>query len=220
MYIKTVLLPTSGVWTEIDQKLLEYISLERREKVLKYRYDKDRKISLYSALIVRSLACKYTKQSNQHLVFSYNKYNKPFLNSGTDFFFNISHTTNCILCATAPVPVGADIEKIGIAPFEVGKYIFHEEEEKYIDAGMTKEDRNSRFYIVWTQKEALSKYNGTGLTEDIKRVNTRDEKYQSFYKTWGGGKYICSVYTGTELKCIHENMTEKDIQREFLKNPV
>lgn len=217
MYLKTVLLPTSEVWTENDQKLLEYISRERREKVLKYCFNKDRKLSLYSALLVRNLACQYTKQSNQDLTFSYNKYNKPFLRSATDFFFNISHTTNCILCATAPVPVGADIEEISTAPFEVGKYIFHEEEEKYIDMGMSKEDRNSRFYIVWTQKEALSKYNGTGLTEDIKRVNTRNEKYQGFYKTWGIGKYICSVYTCAELKCVHENTTEKDIQREFLK---
>ena len=42
-------------WDNLDELLLQYVSDERRKKVLSYRFKEDRKLSLYVELLSRLL---------------------------------------------------------------------------------------------------------------------------------------------------------------------
>lgn len=105
------LLSISPIWNDTDEKLLPFISPSRRERIAKYHYDKDRKLSLYAALLVRMQLNKLTNIPNTELSFSYGQYQKPYFQTDRDLHFNISHTHNKILCAISSQPVGVDIEK-------------------------------------------------------------------------------------------------------------
>jgi len=84
---------------------------------------------------------------------------KPFFKNGPDF--NISHTEERAVCAiSSDVKVGVDIEQVVPQENYQLKNYFNLEELLYID------ESPSRFYEVWTKKEAVLKAVGNaGLTQ-------------------------------------------------------
>mgnify|MGYP001624912330 CR=1 FL=1 len=47
-------------WTRYDTSLLSFVSKERRNKILNYHFDIDKKLSLYAALLTRMEICNWT----------------------------------------------------------------------------------------------------------------------------------------------------------------
>ena len=66
--------------------LLTYVSPQRKDKSLEYRFEENRYQSLGAGYLLK----KYTKGED---TFSYNKYHKP---EGEDEYFNIAHSYNYI----------------------------------------------------------------------------------------------------------------------------
>jgi len=109
---------------------------------------------------------------------------KPFL-TGDPLFFNISHTRNeFVFSVSDKLNSGIDIEetgrKINFEP--VIRRFFSSSEVTYILNGRSASAL--RFFLLWTRKESLLKLIGTGMTEDLtklevhKRVNICDrQKY-------------------------------------------
>ena len=46
------------------------------------------------------------------LKFEKNQYGKPYLSEHPDFYFNISHSGEYVLCAIDNNPIGVDIEEV------------------------------------------------------------------------------------------------------------
>lgn len=211
-------LPIQSSWHTADTALLNVVSPQRRERILKYHFPIDRKLSLYAALLTRMQLSRQTSIPADTLTFSYEANHKPYLLSAPDYHFNFSHTKNMILCAISLQPVGADVEAIANAPFEVMGSVFHPAEIDYVRSAPTQGNKNTRFFKIWTSKEAIIKYSGTGLTDDLPTINTLDAKYAPHFLSWEEGGCLCSVYSTNLQDAVNETLSEEAVQAYFL-NP-
>lgn len=99
--------------------------------------------------------------------FDYNEHGKPFLKNYPGWYFNISHCKTAVVCVLSRKIVGIDVEDIGKFREQLAKYSFNDDELKMIYEGNNTADM---FYKLWTQKEAVFKCLGIGITHDIKNV--------------------------------------------------
>lgn len=205
-------------WDELDTKLLRFVSQQRREKVLGYRFHIDRKLSLYAALLIRMELSRLTGIPTADLLF-HSRYNhKPLLLTAPQYHFSFSHTHNFILCCIShDGAVGADVEKITEAPFEIMNTVYHPAEMQYVLSPATS-DPNHAFYKVWTRKEAYTKYLGIGLVENLKSIDTLYSDCKSYFHTWKQDEYMCSVFekASTSLHLVHT--TEAAIRNFYLSS--
>ena len=191
---------TEKIWTPTHQRLLAFVSCERREKILRYRFEEDRILSLYSALLTRLGAVRHFHCSNDTLVFGEDENHKPCLlsakgNANTTFHFNFSHTRNAVLLGTnTNAPIGVDIEKISTPPLSVMNKVFHPDEIAYISE-VSSSAQAVRFYEMWTRKEAYTKYLGCGLITSLTSINTLADPVSGLIHTWADSGFICSVCT-------------------------
>ena len=117
-------------------------------------------ISHFAKTLVKQKAAKILHSTPEKLEFKTSENGKPYIENYSDFNFNISHTSGAIAIAISDSPVGIDIEKIRKADFRVAKRFFTEKENEYIKA----QNSDTRFFEIWTAKEAYFKCIGTGIT--------------------------------------------------------
>lgn len=207
----------SNAWEKKENLLLKYVSQKRQEKVLKYKYELDQKLSLYAALIVRMGISALTDICASDLQFSSQPNHKPFLLSDKNVDFNISHTQSAILCAISlNNSIGADIEKIHLSPpLEIMSQVFHPKEIQYINQSNLTQ-RTFRFFETWTKKEAYTKQMGIGLVEHPYKYNTLADPIASQLYSWKTDEYYCTVCGKEKFSPIIHTLTEDDIYNYYL----
>lgn len=95
------------------------------------------------------------------------EHGKPYL-VNLPYHFSISHSNGLVACAVADTQIGVDIERRSTMSPEKIRSIsarFFTPEE--IDALKGADYSAQMFYVIWTRKEALSKYFGTPFMESI-----------------------------------------------------
>ena len=100
-------------------------------------------------------------------LFLYNEHGAPRLEHGP--CFSISHCKHGIAVAISEKPIGIDIEYLREAKPELVARTMNEEEQAKIWAA---ESPNIAFTQLWTQKEAVLKMQGTGITSIDGMKNT------------------------------------------------
>ena len=88
---------------------------------------------------------------------------KPYL-VGSNLFFSLSHSEEGAVAVVSEAPVGIDIEKIKPVADKLINYVCTENEREYIESG---NDKEYRFFAVWTAKEAFFKKNGGGSIRSV-----------------------------------------------------
>ncbi len=83
-----------------------------------------------------------------------------------NFHFNISHSGNIWICATARNNIGIDIEKIKIGRKSIVEYYFTKDEQNYLNQSP---NFDKAFFKIWTAKEAYAKYTGRGISATLLR---------------------------------------------------
>ena len=131
---------------------------DRREKVLRFRFEKDRLLCLAAGLLL-AYALRQAGAGDLRLAFS--EYGKPSLAYCSDIHFNLSHSGTLAVCAVSDRPVGADVE--ALTPFapEVASFCFQPREIEWLER---QADRDLAFTRLWTRKESYLKYLGAGLS--------------------------------------------------------
>ncbi len=86
----------------------------------------------------------------------YGEHNKPYLEQGP--FFSISHSRRYSVLAVSENEIGIDIEMHEGPNEKLCKRCFTEEEQKFV--GLSEEN----FLRLWTAKEAVLKFLGTGFS--------------------------------------------------------
>ena len=99
--------------------------------------------------------------------FAYNEHDKPFLKEHPDIHFSISHCKAAVGCLVSNRPCGLDIECIRKAKDGLVRYTMSPEEVENIFADPCPDIAFTR---LWTQKEAVLKLLGTGITDDLHHV--------------------------------------------------
>lgn len=203
-------------WESVDYKLLKYVSLNRQKKILNYRYQIDKKLSLYSALLTRMQLSKISGIPSSKLIFSIGQSGKPYVLLNKYLYFNISHTKSFILCCISQETyVGADVEKIVVPPLEIMDRCFHPDEIAYID-GLSGIQKEAAFFKVWTRKEAYVKMLGIGLNGSLPSINTLAPSRENLYLSWENNSYSFSVCAESFCKPEFHFLTESDIRNYYI----
>lgn len=92
---------------------------------------------------------------------------KPHFPAYPHCHFNLSHSGFFALCALAEYPVGVDIEVIRPHHPKLAQRICCEDELAWLEA---QSDKTTALCQLWTHKEALAKYHGTGLTIPLREL--------------------------------------------------
>lgn len=147
--IQVLLIDTNNVSLEHLLKS-HYLFHHDVESLSKYKVEETKKEKAASLIL-----------KNKYIVeYSLNEHGKPVSDK---CFFNISHSHGVVVLVKDTLPVGIDIEKIRDVKPNLVDYISSFEEKKYIKS-------NKNFFEIWTNKEALTKAIGTGVTGHVKDI--------------------------------------------------
>lgn len=151
-------------------KMLENVSEQRREKVLRYRHVSGRQQSLMAYQLLQELL-KSEYDIKEPPVFREEENGKPIIIGHDDIHFNMSHCKYGVACAVSDNPIGIDIERI---PEKLDDslvhYIFSEREIEMIENAKGTDEHGNiltpciMFARLWTMKEATVKLTGRGIT--------------------------------------------------------
>lgn len=201
---------------KIFSQLLSIVSLKRQERISKIRFPIDKKLSLFSELIVRMLICQTICLDNDQITFMENQYGKPYLIGHPNFHYNISHTRDAIVVIVSDKQVGVDIERIGKADIEIARRFFTKNELNYITA--FSESESEKFYEIWTKKEAYVKYIGKGLSIPLNSFDVLSEKLEYLIKTVNKKGYIISFCSDDVLGHFDiVELSQEDVINKALK---
>ena len=133
---------------------LSRVSEQRREKVLKYKFQAGREQSLKAYMLLQKLL-KEEYGITEPPVFRELENGKPVIVGHEDIHFNMSHYA--VACAVSNEPVGIDVEVVKEkVKDELARYVLSDEELE----GLTP----LKFTRLWTMKEAVVKLSGRGIT--------------------------------------------------------
>jgi 4'-phosphopantetheinyl transferase len=132
----------------------------------------DRNTFIISRGATRDILGKYLSLQPSSIEFELGINKKPYVKNDQDLHFNISHSGDWILIGISNSEIGVDTELINkaFAYKEILPYNFSAREVDYIN-----QDRSlSRFFMLWTRKEALIKATGEGLNDNLKLITCLD----------------------------------------------
>lgn len=93
---------------------------------------------------------------------SHNSYGKPLMKE-TGTFFNLSHSGDYVVLATADQEIGVDVQQHEEGDFAaMAKISFHPDEQNYLAS--CKNNQKEVFYSLWTLKESYMKAVGMGFS--------------------------------------------------------
>jgi len=137
------------------------ISPERRERLAKYRFQKDRSLSLGAGLLMKR-ACADFGIPGEEQYLREGPFGKPEFLNCPDLFFNLSHSGSLVFLAMGDVPLGCDVEKHREKSLKrVEKLMTPREYADYCTAPEGAKMRH--FFRLWTGKESLMKCTGKGF---------------------------------------------------------
>lgn len=93
-------------------------------KISRFRFDKDKILSLFSGLLICTEASKQAGIKSNEIQFEYNEHEKPSIKNFSEFHFSVSHSGNCVAFASDTSPIGIDAEIISNARIEIAKRFF------------------------------------------------------------------------------------------------
>ncbi|WP_136668997.1 4'-phosphopantetheinyl transferase superfamily protein [Flavobacterium sp. H122] len=161
-------------------------------KVQKFRRWQDAQLSLLGRVLLDSGLKSYFNITNSKII--YNPKGKPFLHN-QDVFFNISHTSDLVVCSIANFPVGIDVEKLD-SKFEYNDFKYQMTKNEY---EIIKNSTNTveSFYSYWTEKEAVIKAHGNGLQIPLNSFELKNQECLIDEETF----YVKNVFINEKYKC-------------------
>ena len=148
------------------QEALAQLSDQRREQALRYKHELGQRTCTAAYLLLcEGLLKEYG--ITEKPVFEYGEHGKPFLVGHPEIHFNMSHCKEAAICIIADQPVGIDIESIRTFKQTLVDYTMNEDEIRQIQQA---ERPDVEFIKLWTQKEAVLKLSGAGISRDMKQT--------------------------------------------------
>ena len=171
----------------------------RREKALKYKKLDDRKRSVLAfVLLQRALREEYGITEIPEFV--YNEFGKPSL-PNLPVHFSISHCKDAVACAVSDHNIGIDVESIVPYNPDVARRVCTADELKMLEQSSNKD---VDFIKLWTVKEAISKYEGMGLSLQFSEIDV--SKYAVHTNMFKSKKLVLSIASDQDAKIFLQNL--------------
>ena len=103
---------------------------------------------------------------------AFGSHGKPYIVSGK-LHFNLSHCDGIGVCAVSDRCVGVDAEGIRTVSDGLIQRVLTSDEIKVLSSYGSAEDKRKAFLRLWTIKESVMKYLGTGLSLGPERISIR-----------------------------------------------
>lgn len=171
------------------------MSKVKRARVDRFRFTDDKKRTVVGEMLARKAIAEWRNVPAESIVFDKTESGKPYA-KGLPVEFNISHSGDMVVCVVDEKPVGIDIEKIRPIDLNLAKHICTDEElislfghtpTEQDFAYTTDQELLTRFFELWTVKEAYGKCMGTGVS-DIRKQVLPSKQFNL------QGKYTVSIY--------------------------
>ncbi|WP_173472933.1 4'-phosphopantetheinyl transferase family protein [Eubacterium ruminantium] len=163
---------------ENEERLLQELSEWRRGKAKRLKEGGNARItSIAAGLLIDKILKEKLGSDYAEDDIIFNSFGKP---GHKDIFFNISHSGDYIVMAVGAANIGIDIEYKDDKDFKITGRFFTKEE---IEIVKSQED----FRRIWTKKESLIKYLGTGMHIPISAfsvepdVKVMVEEYKDYF---------------------------------------
>ncbi len=133
--------------------LFDQMSPPRQAKCRRYRRAEDRALCVLADVVARQALSDHSGVPPEAITFDRAPGGKPFA-PGLDLEFSLSHSGRLVLCAVAPFPVGADIQRRRTVSDALIR--------RAVRAGYQGATQ-AEFFRWWVRQEAAGKLSGTGL---------------------------------------------------------
>lgn len=155
-------------------KWYSLMSTDKKRRVDRFRFVDDKKRTVAGEMLARKAIAERCCIAPASITFGIKEHGKPYAKD-LDVEFNISHSGDMVVCAVDDKPVGIDIEQIRPIDLTVTKRICTNEELLHL-FGYTPTEQDfayttdieilTRFFELWTAKEAYGKCIGDGILND------------------------------------------------------
>ena len=135
----------------------QMMSAEKKAKVSHSLAPIHRMQSVTGDYLARQLIAEWFKIKPEEIRFATSEHGKPYA-VDLPIHFSISHSEHFVFCAVSDRPIGADIEAIRPINLSTTKRFCNDDELEFIQSDPT------RFFEIWTAKEACAKQCGNGLS--------------------------------------------------------
>lgn len=169
---------------ETLEKCMQHLPEERKAKVLRYRREIDRKLSVASYLLLIYALYKEFKLFSPTI--AYTDKGKPYLPDHPDIHFNISHCPRGCVCAVSDKPVGVDIQDIRPFSQDIANRCCSAEELLLLKQSA---DPAVYFTRMWAMKESYLKMTGEGIAQSLSTIDTTGA-YSAIHTTYTNNCYI------------------------------
>lgn len=155
-----------------------FISPEKKRKINKFINKEDKIRTLIGEILIRTIIAEELRIKNKHIIFGANEYGKPYLKDYPYINFNVSHSSEFVVCVIDDKSIGIDIEEVKQIKYEgIAKNFFSLSEFEYI-IGQTLDFQLNKFYEIWTLKESYIKCCGQGLSIPLQSFSIHIDKYE------------------------------------------
>lgn len=176
---------------ELYYSCLDSLPIWRKYRTLRLKKIEDRKQSVF-AFFLLEFALNYEYCISEVPEFIFTSFGKPFFKD-LNIYFNLSHCKDAVACAVSEHEIGIDIESISHFDPNVAKRVCLKSEYDFL---MNHRDRDKEWTRLWTMKEAVSKWYGSGLSHPLKDIYLDEFEIDSFF--CDQNRYICSICNGVK----------------------
>ena len=134
------------------------VSSYRQDKISRYRFDRDKKLSCGVYLLLKRML---DEEGFSNPEFTFGKYGKACISNYENIYFNLSHCNKIVACGISDKNIGIDVEyNDPTIDLNIAKHYFFNEEYENI-----KKSKNptNEFFNYWVLKESYMKYTGLGF---------------------------------------------------------
>lgn len=149
------------------------LSQNRREKTLKYRFEKGKWLSAGAGLLLDNLLQEHGLRERD-MEYTQGEHGKPAFVSHPELYFNISHSGTLVACALGDQPVGIDVQTLVNPSPSLVSYTMSKEEIAQLEA-LNDEEKKMLFTQLWTLKECYLKATGQGLSHEFPSFTVGDD---------------------------------------------
>lgn len=183
--MKLTVLDLTGFSARTAERALNLFPAQRIAEIARLKKGSDRLRSIAAEAAVRLEIMQTLRVPREAIHILRGEKGKPRLDGAPSFFFNVSHSGGCAVCAFDARPVGVDVEEVRPARSRAAARCFSAEERAAIARAA---DPLLAFFCVWTAKESVIKQRGSSLAADLRSLNVCD-------LSLGGSPLSCTVST-------------------------
>ena len=150
---------------DIWKQFVDRLDMERQEKVMRTRNEKDQVRILAAGLLLQYAVEQELdrKMPGTSLGIRQKEGGKPYLVDYPKIHFNLSHSGEMVACAIGTIEVGVDIQQLVPVKEKVATRFFTEKEKERLKQCATAKEYEKQFFQYWCRKESYLKLTGEGL---------------------------------------------------------